>query len=95
MPDLDDTARGEVRRTVHRVVEKLLHTPTVRVKELTSDGHGEDYAAALRELFDLDPHTVAAVSSPPASSSLDDTDAASEASGDPAASHASSSAPPF
>ena len=65
LPDLDDATRQEFQHAVHRVVEKLLHTPTVRVKELTSDGHGEDYAAALRELFDLDPHTVAAVSTPP------------------------------
>jgi glutamyl-tRNA reductase len=65
LPDLDDPTRLEIQHAVHRVVEKLLHTPTVRVKELTSDGHGEDYAAALRELFDLDPHTVAAVSTPP------------------------------
>jgi glutamyl-tRNA reductase len=66
LPALDEVTRREIRHSVHRVVEKLLHTPTVRVKELTSDGHGEDYAAALRELFDLDPHTVAAVSTPPA-----------------------------
>jgi glutamyl-tRNA reductase len=65
LPDLDEPTRQEIRHAVHRVVEKLLHTPTVRVKELTSDGRGEDYAAALRELFDLDPHTVAAVSTPP------------------------------
>ncbi len=51
---------------MHRIVEKLLHTPTVRVKELAADGQGGDYALALRELFDLDPHDVAAVSVPPA-----------------------------
>lgn len=65
LPDLGDGAREEVRRTVHRVVEKLLHTPTVRVKELAGLGQGGDYATALRELFDLDPRDVAAVSSPP------------------------------
>ena len=65
LPDLDEATRQEFQHAVHRVVEKLLHTPTVRIKELSSDGHGEDYAAALRELFDLDPHTVAAVSTPP------------------------------
>ena len=65
LPDLDEATRQEVQHAVHRVVEKLLHTPTVRIKELSGDGHGEDYAAALRELFDLDPHTVAAVSTPP------------------------------
>jgi glutamyl-tRNA reductase len=65
MPELDPATREEVRRTVHRVVEKLLHTPTVRVKELSGSDRGEGYAAALRDLFDLDPHAVAAVSSPP------------------------------
>ena len=70
LPDLDAATRDEVRRTVHRVVEKLLHTPTVRVKELSGSGQGEDYAAALRDLFDLDPHAVAAVSVPPAESAL-------------------------
>lgn len=65
LPDLDEATRHEVQQAVHRVVEKLLHTPTVRVKELTSDGQGESYAAALRELFDLDPHIVAAVAAPP------------------------------
>lgn len=70
LPALDPAAREEVQRTVHRVVEKLLHTPTVRIKELTSDGHGDDYVLALRELFDLDPHVVAAVSTPPDASTL-------------------------
>ena len=39
---------------MHRVVEKLLHTPTVRVKELAGEPGGSAYAEALRELFDLD-----------------------------------------
>jgi len=65
LPGLDEATRSEVQRTVHRVVEKLLHAPTVRIKELSSEGQGGDYAAALRELFDLDPHDVAAVSVPP------------------------------
>src|SRR5690606_36344756 len=30
VPDLDERARSEVARTVHRIVDKLLHTPTVR-----------------------------------------------------------------
>ena len=70
LPALDEATRDEVRHTVHRIVEKLLHTPTVRVKQLTSNGQGEEYAAALRELFDLDPHVVAAVSVPPAETPL-------------------------
>lgn len=64
--DLDDTSRAEIHRTVHRVVEKLLHTPTVRIKELAGRDGGGDYAHALRELFDLDGRDVATVSSPPA-----------------------------
>ena len=63
--DLSENARSEIRLTVHRVVEKLLHNPTVRAKALVAGGEGGDYARALRELFDLDPHEVAAVSVPP------------------------------
>ena len=54
-------ALEEIARTVQRVVDKLLHGPTVRVKELASSPDGEEYAAALRVLFDLDPRTVDAV----------------------------------
>ncbi|SHN82249.1 glutamyl-tRNA reductase [Geodermatophilus obscurus] len=53
VPDLDARARTEVARTVHRVVDKLLHEPTVRVKELASAPGGVDYADALRALFGL------------------------------------------
>lgn len=63
LPSLDDHERDEVRRTVRRVVDKLLHTPTVRVQELSADPDAVDYAAALRELFALDPQSVAAVMS--------------------------------
>jgi glutamyl-tRNA reductase len=64
LPDLDDAVRGELARTVRRVVDKLLHTPTVRVKQLASGPNGAGYAAALRELFALDPQAAAAVSTP-------------------------------
>ena len=61
----EDTLSGhaldEIARTVHRVVDKLLHAPTVRVKELASSPGGEEYASALRVLFDLDQRTVEAV----------------------------------
>ncbi|WP_405916451.1 glutamyl-tRNA reductase [Streptomyces sp. NBC_00728] len=62
MPDLDDKQRGEITQTVRRVVDKLLHAPTVRVKQLAAEPGGAGYADALRTLFDLDPETVAAVS---------------------------------
>jgi glutamyl-tRNA reductase len=59
--DLSGHALDEVAQTVRRVVDKLLHAPTVRVKELAGSPGGEEYAAALRVLFDLDPRAVEAV----------------------------------
>jgi glutamyl-tRNA reductase len=58
---LDEAQRDEVARTVRRVVCKLLHAPTVRVKQLASAPGGDSYAQALRELFELDPQAVDAV----------------------------------
>jgi glutamyl-tRNA reductase len=54
-------ALDEIAQSMRRVVDKLLHAPTVRVKELAGSPGGEDYAAALRVLFDLDPRAVEAV----------------------------------
>ena len=65
LPDLDEQTRAEVQLAVHRIVEKLLHTPTVRVKELAVDGLGDDYAQALRELFDLKPGEATTATVPP------------------------------
>ncbi|QBI52146.1 glutamyl-tRNA reductase [Streptomonospora litoralis] len=62
LPDLDDKTRGEVTHAMRRVVDKLLHQPTVRVKELAAGPDGHSYEAALRELFDLDPGAPDAVS---------------------------------
>ena len=61
LPELESTHRDEVARTVRRVVDKLLHAPTVRVKQLASAPGGDSYAEALRELFELDPQAVDAV----------------------------------
>ncbi|MFE9253303.1 glutamyl-tRNA reductase [Streptomyces sp. NPDC007088] len=71
LPGLDDKERAEITQTVRRVVDKLLHAPTVRVKQLASEPGGAGYADALRTLFDLDPQTVAAVSRADASSTDD------------------------
>ncbi|MEV6318813.1 glutamyl-tRNA reductase [Streptomyces sp. NPDC051776] len=62
LPGLGDKERAEITQTLRRVVDKLLHAPTVRVKELAGEPGGAGYADALRELFDLDPQAVAAVS---------------------------------
>ncbi|MFG2330735.1 glutamyl-tRNA reductase [Streptomyces sp. NPDC048604] len=62
LPGLDDKTRAEITQTVRRVVDKLLHAPTVRVKQLAAEPGGAGYADALRTLFDLDPEAVASVS---------------------------------
>jgi glutamyl-tRNA reductase len=62
LPEMGTRDRDEIARAVRRVVDKLLHAPTVRIKQLAGEQDGITYAHALRELFDLDPKTVAAVS---------------------------------
>ncbi len=61
LPGLASAQRDEVARTVRRVVDKLLHAPTVRIKQLASAPGGDSYAEALRELFELDQTAVDAV----------------------------------
>lgn len=61
LPELDARVRAEVARTVRRVVDKLLHNPTVQVKKLAATPDGDSYAEALRILFELDPQSPAAV----------------------------------
>ncbi|MBF6187001.1 MULTISPECIES: glutamyl-tRNA reductase [Nocardia] len=64
LPGLAEPERDEVARTVRRVVDKLLHAPTVRVKQLASTPGGDSYAEALRELFELKPGAAQAVAAP-------------------------------
>jgi glutamyl-tRNA reductase len=59
--EIDDHTRAEIAQAMHRVMDKLLHAPTVRVKELAGSPGGDSYEAALRVLFDLDPGAVEAV----------------------------------
>jgi glutamyl-tRNA reductase len=61
LPELDPQVRAEVEHAVRRVADKLLHQPTVRVKELANETGAVSYAAALAELFSLDPDAVDAV----------------------------------
>jgi glutamyl-tRNA reductase len=58
---LDTRAHAEIGQAMRRVVDKLLHAPTVRVKELAGSPGGDSYEEALRVLFDLDPATIDAV----------------------------------
>jgi glutamyl-tRNA reductase len=61
VPEIEGRVRDEVAQTVRRVVDKLLHEPTVRVKQLAASPAGDHYAEALRELFNLDPKVPDAV----------------------------------
>jgi glutamyl-tRNA reductase len=58
---LDANAMDEVAKSMRRVTDKLLHDPTVRVKELAGAPGADSYDDALRVLFDLDPAAVQAV----------------------------------
>jgi glutamyl-tRNA reductase len=59
--EFTEEQRADVSRTLHRVVQQLLHSPTVRVRQLAAEPGGDQYAALLRELFDLDvPHATQA-----------------------------------
>ncbi len=64
LPGLDEAVEKEVVQAVRRVAEKLLHQPTVRVKELANDPEPVSYATALAELFSLDPKAVQAMTRP-------------------------------
>lgn len=78
LPDLEGAQRDEVAKTVRRVVDKLLHAPTVRVKQLASTPNGDHYAEALRELFELKPGAAEAVSAPDHLGGLPSGDAAGD-----------------
>jgi glutamyl-tRNA reductase len=59
--EFTEEQRADVSRTLHRVVQQLLHSPTVRVRQLAAEPGGDQYATLLRELFDLDvPHATPA-----------------------------------
>ena len=52
---------GDLAGDAAGVVGKLLHAPTVRVKELACSPGGDSYEAALRVLFDLDQDAIDSV----------------------------------
>ncbi len=59
--DLSPDELAAVRQALHRVAEKLIHTPTVRLQQLIDGPAGLTYADALADLFALDQATVDAV----------------------------------
>ncbi|MFN8125436.1 MAG: glutamyl-tRNA reductase [Candidatus Nanopelagicales bacterium] len=53
VPGLADTEWEQIEQSLRRTVNTLMHTPTVRIKELAADPDGQRYADALNSLFDL------------------------------------------
>jgi glutamyl-tRNA reductase len=53
LSSLDDRQRAAVEALTRGIVNTLLHTPTVRLKELADRGGAELHTDALRELFEL------------------------------------------
>jgi glutamyl-tRNA reductase len=53
LPDLSEHQRAETAATVHRVLRKVLHRPTVRAKEFAGSPEGRIYLDALQQLFGL------------------------------------------
>ena len=61
LADLTPEQRSEIEHTLRRVADKLLHEPTVRIKQFAGRIPESSYAEALAELFALDPAAVEAV----------------------------------
>lgn len=59
MPDMSDDDFEQVGRMVKRVVDKLLHAPTVKIKELAATAETVSVEEAVTELFGLDSPSVA------------------------------------
>jgi glutamyl-tRNA reductase len=57
LPGLTEEERAETAVTVHRILRKVLHRPTVRAKEFATGANGSVYLDALRQLFDLGART--------------------------------------
>jgi len=56
-PSLSEREAAAIQELSTRLINKLLHTPTLRLKEAAAVGQGQVYAEALRYLFDLEGHT--------------------------------------
>ena len=59
LPELTDSEFEQVARSVKRIVDKLLHTPTVKIKELAASSETVSVEMVLEELFGLGRSSVA------------------------------------
>lgn len=54
LDEMPSDDREMITQMVHRIVNRFLHEPTVRLKASAADGNGVEYAHTLRDLFALD-----------------------------------------
>lgn len=50
---LSDDDRAVVQRLAHRIMNKVLHSPTINLRQQAANGDSEDYANIVRDLFNL------------------------------------------
>ena len=54
LPEADALTQQVVEQLAHRLVNKLMHEPTIRLRTRAIDGNGSDYADTVREIFGLE-----------------------------------------
>ncbi|NDH84821.1 MAG: glutamyl-tRNA reductase, partial [Acidimicrobiia bacterium] len=54
LSELDASQREAVEAMARGIVNKLLHEPTIRLKDAAGHARGDRLADSLRDLFDLD-----------------------------------------
>jgi glutamyl-tRNA reductase len=57
---MDSSTRQEVAHSIRRIVDKMLHLPTVRARQLASTPEGAVYVDALGKLFAPEDRAVSA-----------------------------------
>lgn len=58
LPDADPRTHDAVQRMAHRLVNRLLHAPTIQLRSQAADGHAYGYSQAVRALFDLEQESL-------------------------------------
>ncbi|MGJ3239878.1 MAG: glutamyl-tRNA reductase [Anaerolineae bacterium] len=54
LPNISENELAIVRRMAHRIMNKVLHAPTVTLRSRATDEDAEHYANMVRELFDIE-----------------------------------------
>ena len=55
--DVDPDTVAHLQHLTHALVNKLLHKPTVRIKEMAQEERSGEYMTTVRDLFGLDDTT--------------------------------------